>query len=714
MLKSVSYQVFSRLLWVNLVTAALMLSLLLPSHAQVSLEQPSQLGQTGLINMPDARIAPEGALRFGYSQLQPYRALWSSVSLFPRFEMSARYTEIENVPVFGNRPDGDFGDYKDKAFDAKLVLLKEGKYWPQISIGTQDYLGTKLFEANYVAFSKSLGDVDISLGYGEKRIDGGFGGIHYRPSWLDNWSFSAEYDAFMYQQDVRATESGATDRGDTAYGINYQWGWLGAQLAYQGGEYGLNAHIAIPLMAPEFIPKFEEPAPFSEVITRPTIAQWQQDSTHAEALVNALEVQAYKNVRIWLNGQTLEVGVATPRISLIARAVGRALRTALLMGPTDIKAIKVTYFTLTDVAVVSYTFTDLAKLDTFFSGKLTYGELLEVLTVEYSDPELAQALVENGFLPQSTQVDTGLQVLRNDDGHAISLKQSDQTLNRFSLVPFQLNVFFNDPSGAFKYDWFALAAYQRYLGSRWFFNVSARATVLEDVSDVTQPSNSLLPHVRTDVAEYKREKGLKLNTLLLNKFMHLAPRVYGRWSLGIYEEMFGGTGGQILYLPNQSNWAVDLAVDWLRQRDFEGGLDFRDYETTTAIASVHYQIKDYGVTLSLRGGRFLAKDEGGRFEFSRRFRSGFQIGAWYTHTNGNDITGPGSPGDPYDDKGIFIQIPLNSMLSKDTRAKPIASIRPWTRDVGQLVASPADLYDQFEDVLLLDRPQFHLLSGFHD
>jgi hypothetical protein len=120
------------------------------------------------------------------------------------------------------------------------------------------------------------------------------------------------------------------------------------------------------------------------------------------------------------------------------------------------------------------------------------------------------------------------------------------------------------------------------------------------------------------------------------------------------------------------------------------------------------------LTFTLRGGKFLAKDTGARFEFSRRFRSGIKLGAWYTYTDGNDITSPGTPSDPYQDKGVFMEIPLNSMLTRDTRATRSMSIRPWTRDGGQMVVSPGDLYEIFDDALMFDRPDLNILSGFHD
>jgi len=54
------------------------------------------------------------------------------------------------------------------------------------------------------------------------------------------------------------------------------------------------------------------------------------------------------------------------------------------------------------------------------------------------------------------------------------------------------------------------------------------------------------------------------------------------------------------------------------------------------------------------------------------------------------------------------------MLTQDTRTAPIASLSPWTRDVGQMVTSPGDLYRIMENIFLFDRPGYHLLSGFHE
>ena len=151
-------------------------------------------------------------------------------------------------------------------------------------------------------------------------------------------------------------------------------------------------------------------------------------------------------------------------------------------------------------------------------------------------------------------------------------------------------------------------------------------------------------------------------------------------------------------------WSADLAADWVRQRDFDGWFGFQDYDTITAIASLNYRMAQR-VTATVRAGRFLAKDEGVRLELKRRFASGFEVGAWYTYTNGNDITSPGTPEKPYYDKGVFLAMPLETLLTHDTQSIAAISLAPWTRDVGQMVVSPGDL------ARIVERPVVQMHSG---
>src|SRR5699024_7643776 len=206
----------------------------------------------------------------------------------------------------------------------------------------------------------------------------------------------------------------------------------------------------------------------------------------------------------------------------------------------------------------------------------------------------------------------------------------------------------------------------------------------ENISDVRQKSNSLLPHVRSDIAEYRRASRVKVDRLLVNKYWQPATRTYVRASAGLYEEMFGGVGMQALHLNRGGRFAWDVAVDAVRQRNCKG-TGFKNYQTVTAIASMHYRLPVFeGVTATVRAGRFLARDRGLRFELSRTFKSGIELGVWYSRTNANDITSPGRPGSPYHDKGVFLRIPLGSLTTQDTGAVADFRLSPWNRVGGQM------------------------------
>lgn len=663
--------------------------------------EPSLTGQTGLINMPDARMAPDGAWRFGLSYADPYVAGWSSVTILPRVEVSGRYTRIKGVPGFGpNDPRSKtYGDFKDKSFDGKLLLLKEGEYLPSLALGAQDFLGTQIFTAQYLAASKRLGPVDVTLGVGRKRIDGAFGGVRYYPESLKRFSFVAEYDANDYRLDPGSNLSGAARREKgVSYGVEYQWGWLGAQLSRQHDEFGLMGYVTIPLNEKEFIPKLTEPAPYAEVKPRPTPEQWLDDPAHQRRMVAALLRQDFRNVRVAYGADRVEAILTNARISLVSRAVGRAARTILLLSPIGTREIKITY-TVLDLPVATYTFFDANKLQRYLNGLLSRREFAEFVDIDYTAPAEYDAMKDRAEMLQAFDEPAGLRLLYGKDGDVVSLAREDSLLNRVRIQP-AISTYLNDPSGAFHYEIAAHATYDRHLGDKLFLNLAADLTLLEDVSDVTQASNSALPHVRSDVAEYKQAGRLKLTRALLNRHFQPAERVYARASAGLYEEMYGGAGGQVLYLPRGARWGVDLSMDWLKQRDFKG-TGFRDYSTVTALASAHYRLP-LGIQATARAGRFLARDSGARFELKRRFLSGYEIGVWYTFTDGNDITSPGSPGNPYHDKGIFLSIPLNTMLTADTQATGSFSLSPWTRDVGQMVTSPADLYGLMEKPLVLD------------
>jgi len=661
---------------------------------------PTTQGQSGYINMPSAWVEPDGTFSTGYSYDRPYGSFWATSTLLPFLQVTGRYVSITGTPGFtfesGNYG-SNYGRYKDKVVDAKLRLWEEGKWLPTVAVGKTDVLGTELFKGSYVVATKTFGsmrNMEASIGYGKRRPDGVFAGIRWVPIAAPHWAFVAEYDANDYKKDFRATDTaaGSRDKGPVV-GLEYRWGWLGAQIARTRDHFSANAFVSIPFSEREFIPKFLEPAPFQakDAPARGTVTQWQDSPGHAAALVQALVKQDFKNVRVEMDGALLKIALTNNRISNTGRAVGRAARTAIAFAPEGTRSIQITYTRL-EQPVVTYEFHDLRRLSDYLTGLADRDAFRQTVLVRYASP--ADGARDDQELFSGIKDDGALGVRVGRDGEMVQVSSEDREANRFKVTP-KTSFFFNDPSGALRYELWAAANYDRRLGQGLYLNSDFKLTVLENVSSVTQPSNSLLPHVRTDVAEYKRGGRFKLNRALLNKYMMPSERIYLRASGGFYEEMYRGVGGQALYLPKDSRWAADLSVDALQQRGYKGWLDKRDYKTVTAIGALHYRLP-YDITATARAGRFLARDEGVRLEFKRRFRSGMEIGAWYAKTNGKDITNPGTPTNPYNDKGVFLSVPLNIMLPLDSQAVASVALSPWTRDVGQMVASPGDLYEMME------------------
>ena len=207
---------------------------------------------------------------------------------------------------------------------------------------------------------------------------------------------------------------------------------------------------------------------------------------------------------------------------------------------------------------------------------------------------------------------------------------------------------------------------------------------------IRQRSDSLLPHVRSDIKEYLQQGESGIVRLQADYVFSPLKAVYARLSAGLFEEMFGGVGGEVLYRPFASRLALGAEWNWVRQRDFDASLKFRDYDTGTGHVNVYYQWPWYDVLSIVNVGRYLARDRGATFNVSREFDSGARMGAWFTLTDVSaEEFGEGSF-----DKGFFINIPFELLLPFSTTSSGHFAYRPLTRDGGQMVHVSTRLYDR--------------------
>jgi Exopolysaccharide biosynthesis protein YbjH len=681
--------------------------------------QQAYNGTSGYINTPSAQMREDGMVVVGASYAAPYGMLYVAVQALPRLELSGRYSQTEGVPSSIN-PGVDssgYGSYKDKSFAAKFQLWSEGAggmaWVPAVALGQDDeWIGTEVFADHYVVASKKLplwgGNLDVSLGYGAKRIQGAFGGLRYTHDALPGWAWVTDYDRIDFRNDFGANLVGLDQRpvGRLNHAVEYQGaeGWT-LQLGMRDGQPAFNVALQVPFGRRSLAPKTQEPAPYISFEPRSDEGQWQKQDADREQMLKALYQAGFRNVSVHYQNQVLQTTLTSNRYIDATRAVGRAMRILLAHSPVQTKELDVTY-TTQEMPTLHYVAKDLTLLQAYFNGGVTLQTLQPSIRVEIA-AHGGQQLVTD--LPTLERVLGDQPLSEIPDGMQTSLpldkRLSGETLqgHTWTVGP-QMEVYFNDPSGAFKASLGVEAAAQLHLAPGMQLDTAVQMRLLENITDVTQPSNSLLPHVRTDVAEYFRGSRTKLSKLVLNQYWQPAPQWYTRVSAGLYETMFAGAGGQIMFVPQRAPWSVDVTLDRLAQRDFAAPLELQEYRTTSGFLSGHVELPS-NITATLRYGRFLAQDTGARFELKRELPSGVQMGFWYSSTNGQDTTGPGSVAQPYHDKGIFLTLPLDVVSNQYSRRMVNMSLSPWTRDVGQMVKSPGDLR------LLLERGMLRTLQN---
>ena len=154
-------------------------------------------------------------------------------------------------------------------------------------------------------------------------------------------------------------------------------------------------------------------------------------------------------------------------------------------------------------------------------------------------------------------------------------------------------------------------------------------------------------------------------------------------TVGYLERMFGGVSAEVLYKPVNQRWSLGAEVNYVAQRDTDGGFGFGDYDYSVATGHVSgYYDFGNGFEAQLDVGRYLAGDVGGTFTLMRHFENGWKIGAFATITNVSaEDFGEGSF-----DKGIRMEIPLTYFTGQPTRTVRTVVLRPLGRDGGARLA----------------------------
>lgn len=208
--------------------------------------------------------------------------------------------------------------------------------------------------------------------------------------------------------------------------------------------------------------------------------------------------------------------------------------------------------------------------------------------------------------------------------------------------------------------------------------------------NLSRPSNSVLPHVRSDIIKYLRDGADGINKLDGVYRTRLTPDIYFEAKAGYLESMFAGAGAQALWRPDGGRFALGADLYEVWQRDFDELFGLQRYHVLTGHVTAYYNSPWYGLNFAVHAGRYLAGDYGATFEVTRQFSTGVEIGAFATFTNV-----PFSKfGEGSFDKGIIVHIPFEWALPIFSQSSYDLILRSLTRDGGQRLAQDDSLFTE--------------------
>jgi hypothetical protein len=689
----------------------------------------SYAADSELIAMPTGRLEPDGTWQTDFSFVKPYPTFRTQATVLPWLQGGLGIVRVMGVSGFsGNLSDNyvdfqkNYGSNKDKTLFGHIKLTDESEQVPATALIVQDPIGTSLFKSAAIAASKQLTiqniPVDATVGYGTGRIKGLFAGVKISVPNTPGLKVMLEKDANNYTEDKFATETQLNQLSRSQRSINYgveyappNRAWS-MRLARRMGTTEIQVKHTIDANLRDAIPKINEKPRFRIPLSRPTAAQWRSHPAHLEAMRKILHSYGFKTVSIkYTASNRLYLTLSHSTHLYASSAVGDAVHIALKTSPQETQTIAVNYVNdETSLATAEYVFTDLTALNQYVEGKISQQDLLSSFKLNTPTPESINEATQTTDASLPFSDDEKIAVLGGYTLPQLGLKPRRDTAKfevtplgltwdsggeknyRASLAP-KISSYLNGPGGL-QYAIKAEAQFSAKLNKNTYANIVFNQTLSENISKLgIGPSNSTQAKVRSRGAFYEIGKQAKLESAVVNHFTHLGKHLYGRLNAGFLERAYAGVGAQMLYAPAQTPWAADISVDHVAQRDEQSMFGLNGYRTTTALAALHYRLP-METHLTLRAGRFLAKDLGVRMEFKRRFWGGIELGAWLSMTNAKDY-GVGSSN--YRDKGLLITLPFDGMLLNHSRQKATVALSPWARDIAQMVSNPADLYTLLEE-----------------
>ncbi len=651
----------------------------------------SNYGSIGIIQNPNARFLPEGSLSLSWSHNDPYLRGSIVANPFNWFEASFQYTDINNQLYSPFKEFSGNQSLKDKSFDAKFLLLEESIRLPQVAVGLRDLAGTGLFSSEYIVASKFIrNNFDLSVGIGWGKLTGNsidnpltsfhesfenrnaelglggefsvrnyfsgtagyFAGIEYSIPKFKGLKVKLEFDGTNYQTEASKPilQDSKINLG-IVYPLNKHFN---LKLNFTRGNtvnFGFAYSLKLSKKNPLNVKKNQQPETKNSNEIK-FVTAISDRNLYLGSLRYLQDAQIYlqnASINENKNGTELEIVYSQNKYRSKIQASGRALNILDSISPDSIKSFKL--------------------------NEINGGTGMSSITIDRQTFRQAKKFNRPEFLLQ----DLSTQAYKYS-GSKYKFNPKKEFPSIFSSISPDIRSNVGGPDGFFFADLKLTHTSEILFNSNLSLVTVSSVGLVDNLDDLKLPSDSVLPHVRTDIVQYlKQSRGFSIRRMQFNYFSELGKNFYGKISGGIFESMFNGIGGELLYRPFNKDYAVGIEAWQVYQREYDQMFELRDYKTITGHATFYYQEPRSNVLLKIKGGKYLAKDSGFTFDVSREFRSGVRMGAFFSRT---DISAA-EFGEGSFDKGFYFYIPVE-IFSPRYFKRPFGwGLRPLTRDGAQ-------------------------------
>jgi len=613
---------------------ALLILLALPARAEEVPASGNDFGGVGLIETRNARFREDSTLEAGVSLRHQRRFWFMNFQALPFLETTFRLSERLNATT-------GQGTTTDRAFDVKLRLLEEGPWNPALAIGLQDVIGTGIHGGEYVAASRRWGPLDVTLGLGFGRLGtrgdfanpltgisdgfrerprdvgrGGtlrldffrgedvavFGGLEYSlprigTPWgeVEGLRAKAEWsgDALRDERGGYPVRHGAL-RGKARSPVNLGLQWSGehvdAGLHFVHGT-DLLARLSLR-MDPARPPSVPPLRPLPPMPARRAAGE---EDARAVAAFAALREAGFRPLAYEERGMEARIAISEGRFRTLPQVASRVLRAVNGILPPKVEVIRLSWW----------------QAGAEMGALMIPRQAIEAVSGPWGSVE--EAWSATTLFPAQGAI--------WPDAHAERGSYWD-----WAVEP-RLGLQLGDPSRTLRYQG-AVAAGARVEFGDGFSVAGAVQQALFGNLDGGLPSDSQLPHVRSDYALYARDGKTSIPGLYAERVWNLAPDVFARATAGLLEPMFGGMSSEVLWRPVDRGFALGIDMNLVQQRETDGLFGFRDYGVATGHVSLYADLPVWNLYGILRAGRYLAGDWGATIEMGRRFDSGIEVGAF--------------------------------------------------------------------------------------